>query len=69
MKYISIDLETTGLKPESHQILTFSGILEDKTSPDLSTCKRRAGLDDFVSHDSIDDAWDVVELFRKHYKK
>ena len=52
MKYISIDLETTGLKPESHQILTFSG-----------------GLDDFVSHDSIDDAWDVVELFRKHYKK
>ena len=29
MKYISIDLETTGLKPESHQILTFSGILED----------------------------------------
>jgi oligoribonuclease (3'-5' exoribonuclease) len=41
----------------------------DQTSPDLSTCKRRAGLDDFVSHDSIDDAWDVVELFRKHYKK
>ena len=29
MKYISIDLETTGLNAEKHQILTFSGILED----------------------------------------
>jgi len=38
----------------------------DETSPDLSTCKKRAGLDEFVSHSSLDDAWDVVELFRKH---
>ena len=41
----------------------------DQTSPDLSTCKKRAGLNDFVSHNSLDDAWDVIELFRKHYKK
>ena len=40
----------------------------DATSPDLSTCKKRAGLDDFVSHDSLDDAWDVVQLFRNKYK-
>jgi oligoribonuclease len=39
----------------------------DETAPDLSTCKKRAGLDEYVSHDSIDDAWDVVELFRKKY--
>ncbi len=31
MKYVSIDLETTGLSSEKHQILTFSGILEDTT--------------------------------------
>ena len=29
MKYVSIDLETTGLDTEKYQILTFSGILED----------------------------------------
>lgn len=39
----------------------------DDTSPDLSTCKKRAGLDDFVSHESLDDAWDVIQLFRKQY--
>lgn len=40
----------------------------DATSPDLSTCKKRAGLDEFVSHESLDDAWDVIQLFRKKYK-
>ena len=40
----------------------------DETSPDLSTCKKRAGLNEFVSHDSLDDAWDIIELFRKKYK-
>lgn len=40
----------------------------DETSPDLSTCKKRAGLNEYVSHDSLDDAWDVIELFRKKYK-
>ena len=33
MKYLSIDLETTGLDSEKHQILTFSGILEDTANP------------------------------------
>lgn len=31
MKYLSIDLETTGLDSENHQILTFSAVLEDTT--------------------------------------
>lgn len=39
----------------------------DTALPDLTTCKERAGLDPFVSHDSLDDAWDVVQLFRKFY--
>lgn len=29
MKYISIDLETTGLDPENHQIIEFGAVLED----------------------------------------
>jgi len=29
MKYVSIDLETSGLSPEKHQILEFGAILED----------------------------------------
>lgn len=39
----------------------------DRSCPDLTTCKERAGLDPFVSHDSLEDAWDVVELLRKFY--
>ena len=39
----------------------------DTALPDLTTCKERAGLDPFVSHDSLDDAWDVIQLFRKVY--
>jgi hypothetical protein len=40
----------------------------DDTLPSLSLCKERAGLDSYVSHDSIDDAWDVVVLLRKFYE-
>lgn len=29
MKYVSIDIETTGLDPERHQILSFGAIIED----------------------------------------
>jgi hypothetical protein len=40
---------------------------KDITLPDLTMCKERAGLEPFVSHDSLEDAWDVIELFRKFY--
>jgi len=45
----------------------FTDWANDTAIPDLTTCKERAGLDPFVSHDSLDDAWDVISLFRKHY--
>jgi oligoribonuclease len=45
----------------------FADWTNDIALPDLTTCKERAGLDPFVSHDSLDDAWDVVQLFRKFY--
>ena len=33
MKYISIDIETTGLDPLKDQVLSFGAILEDTTNP------------------------------------
>jgi DNA polymerase III epsilon subunit-like protein len=39
----------------------------DQSPPNLSTCKSRAGFDGFVSHNAVEDAWDVIALLRKHY--
>lgn len=33
MKYVSIDIETTGLNPQKHQILQFAAIVEDTENP------------------------------------
>ncbi len=33
MKYISVDIETTGLFPEEHQIIEFGAIIEDSNDP------------------------------------
>lgn len=33
MKYISIDIETTGLDPEKHQILEFAAVYDDLKNP------------------------------------
>ena len=40
----------------------------DDTAPGLSLCKQRAGLSEVVTHNAIEDAMDVVLLFRKFYK-
>ena len=40
---------------------------KDDSLPGLSLCKERAGLDKVVTHDAVDDAKDVIELFRKSY--
>lgn len=39
----------------------------DESLPSLPLCKKRAGFDEHVSHDALEDAWDVVELLRKEY--
>ena len=41
----------------------------DDCAPGLSLCKERAGLGDVVTHNAIEDAMDVVMLFRKAYAK
>lgn len=40
----------------------------DDSAPGLATCKERAGLAGVVTHNAIEDAMDVVMLFRKFYK-
>lgn len=39
----------------------------DKEIPNLTTCKERAGTGDIVTHNAIEDAWDVVQLLRTQY--
>jgi hypothetical protein len=40
---------------------------KDGVSPAFDECKRRAGIDGTVAHNAIDDAWDVIQMFRKFY--
>lgn len=39
----------------------------DKSLPPLSVCKERAGLNNYVTHNALEDAWDVIEILRKTY--
>lgn len=36
MKYVSIDIETTGLDPEKNQILTIGAVIEDTSNPGVA---------------------------------
>ncbi len=38
--------------------------LTDALPPDLKECKKRAGLPELVTHEALDDAWDVIQLVR-----
>lgn len=39
----------------------------DEIPPDMSLCKKRAGLNEFVAHEALDDAWDVISLIRHKF--
>jgi DNA polymerase III epsilon subunit-like protein len=39
----------------------------DESIPNLGKCKERAGVDGIVTHDALEDAWDVVQLLRTQY--
>lgn len=39
----------------------------DEKLPSLDECKQRAEIDGYVSHNALDDAWDVIQLLRKFY--
>jgi hypothetical protein len=40
---------------------------EDEQLPSLTVCKERANTGGEVTHDAIDDAWDVIQLMRTQY--
>lgn len=39
----------------------------DTSLPNLTTCKERAGVSGIVTHNALEDAWDVIEVLRKFY--
>jgi oligoribonuclease len=39
----------------------------DTSLPNLTTCKERAGVNGIVTHNALEDAWDVIEVLRKFY--
>lgn len=39
----------------------------DDCLPSLGECKKRAKIDGAVSHNALEDAWDVIQLLRKTY--
>ncbi len=40
---------------------------EDNSLPSLTKCKERANIEGIVTHNALEDAWDVIELLRKFY--
>ena len=40
---------------------------KDNVLPNLPECKKRAGFDNSISHDALEDAWDVIQILRKKY--
>jgi oligoribonuclease len=56
-----LDLHRRNLDPTLH----FIDWNKDGCPPDLNTCKERAGIPGSVTHEALDDAWDVIELLRK----
>jgi hypothetical protein len=47
--------------------LLFTDWKVDDSMPSLDTCKIRAKLDGGVTHNAIEDAWDVIQLLRTQY--
>jgi DNA polymerase III epsilon subunit-like protein len=41
--------------------------VNDKTLPSLTDCKNRMGVSGIVTHNALEDAWDVIEILRKFY--
>lgn len=47
--------------------ILFTNWNEDDQLPNLTTCKERAKTGGIVTHNAIDDAWDVIKLLRTQY--
>ena len=40
---------------------------KDNSLPSLTTCKERTNIGGEVTHDALEDAWDVIQVLRKFY--
>jgi hypothetical protein len=40
---------------------------EDNTLPSLNQCKERLGIQGEVTHNALEDAWDVIQVLRNFY--
>lgn len=50
--------------------ILFLDYFNDKEVPNLEECKKRAEFENTeVAHNALDDAWDIVNLLEKYYKK
>lgn len=47
--------------------ILFTDWKNDTSLPSLSACKDRAGISSLVTHNALEDVWDVIEVLRKHY--
>ena len=45
----------------------FTSWNEEKSMPSLYECKQRAKIEGIVTHDALEDAWDVIQLLRTQY--
>lgn len=41
--------------------------VNDDSLPSLTTCKDRMNVEGIVTHNALEDAWDVIEILRKFY--
>lgn len=41
--------------------------INDTSLPNLTTCKERMNVEGIVTHNALEDAWDVIEILRKFY--
>lgn len=41
--------------------------INDTSLPNLTTCKERMNVGGIVTHNALEDAWDVIEILRKFY--
>lgn len=61
-----------GQFPKFHHRVIDPGMMyfdphNDEVPPDLKECKKRAKLPEQVSHEALDDAWDVIQLVRAKF--
>jgi len=45
----------------------FTNWNDDNSLPSLFECKKRAKIDGIVTHDALEDSWDVIQLLRTQY--